>query len=121
MIHFLHVCLEQKLFFDHVYNTVLVGGTKWVLAGISRLFDTYIIDGLANLLGRVTVKTADFSGQIMDAGGVDGFIDGLADSAQTIGDVVRQPQTGKIRNYVLFGTAGASLVLIALIVLVMGM
>ena len=81
------------------------------------MFDTYIIDGLANLLSKLTVGVSNFSGRVLDAGGVDGFIDGLADTAQGIGGVARQPQTGRIRNYVLFGTAGASLVLIALVIL----
>jgi NADH:ubiquinone oxidoreductase subunit 5 (subunit L)/multisubunit Na+/H+ antiporter MnhA subunit len=112
----LHVALEQKLFFDHIYDTVLVGGTKWVLAQISRLVDTYIVDGIPNLLGKVTVGIANFSGRIVDAGGVDGLIDGFGDTAQAAGAVVRQPQTGRIRNYILFGTAGASLVLIAIVI-----
>lgn len=117
LIGFIHVCLTQKLFFDHIYDTVLVGGTKWVVAQICRLFDTYIIDGLANLLGRVTVGIANFSGSIVDAGLVDGVMDGMADTAQAVGEVIRKPQTGRIRNYVLFGTAGASLVLIAMIII----
>jgi len=117
-LSWIYIALEQKLFFDHIYNTVLVGGTKWVLAQISRLLDTHLVDGLVNLLGRITVRTAEFSGRVVDAGGVDGFIDGIADSARSFGDVIRQPQTGRIRNYVLFGTAGASLVLIAFVVLI---
>jgi NADH-quinone oxidoreductase subunit L len=115
-LSWLHVALEQKLFFDHIYDTVLVGGTKWVLAQISRLVDTYIVDGIPNLLGKATVGIANFSGRIVDAGGVDGLIDGFGDTAQAAGAVVRQPQTGKIRNYILFGTAGASLVLIAIVI-----
>jgi NADH-quinone oxidoreductase subunit L len=115
-LSWLHVALEQKLFFDHIYDTVLVGGTKWVLAQISRLVDTYIVDGIPNLLGKATVGIANFSGRIVDAGGVDGLIDGFGDTAQAAGAVVRQPQTGRIRNYILFGTAGASLVLIAIVI-----
>jgi len=114
-LSWIYVALEQKLFFDHIYDTVLVGGTKWVLAQLSRAFDTYIVDGVPNLLAKVTVGLANFSGRIVDAGGVDGLIDGFADTAQAAGAVVRQPQTGRIRNYILFGTAGASLVVIAIV------
>ncbi len=118
-IRFIHWCLMEKLFFDHIYDTVLVGGTKWVLAQVSRAVDTYIIDGIANLLGRGTVRIAEFSGNIMDTGGVDGLVDAIAESTQGVGEMVRQPQTGKIRNYVLFGTTGAVLVLAAIIAVVM--
>jgi NADH-quinone oxidoreductase subunit L len=117
-VRFVHLCLSQKLFFDHLYDTVLVGGTKWVLAQISRLLDTYIIDGLVNLLGRITVGISNFSGRILDLGGVDGLVDGIAESAKSIGEVARGPQTGRIRNYVLFGTAGAGLVLLAIVLVV---
>ncbi|NOX58578.1 MAG: NADH-quinone oxidoreductase subunit L [Planctomycetes bacterium] len=118
-VRFIHMCLMEKLFFDYVYDTVLVGGTKWVLAQIARAIDTYIIDGIANLLGRGTVRLAEFSGNIVDAGGVDGLVDAIAETTQGVSDVVRQPQTGRIRNYVLFGTTGAALVLAAIIAVVM--
>ena len=117
-LNWCHLALEQKLFFDHLYNTVLVGGTIWVLAPCCRLIDTYIIDVLANTLARLTVRTANFCGLILDAGGIDGFVDGLAQTTRSVGDVVRLPQTGRIRNYVLFGTAGAALVLVAMVAVV---
>ena len=41
--------LERKFYFDHVYDILLVGGTKSVLAKISYGFDKYIVDGLVNL------------------------------------------------------------------------
>ncbi len=119
LIRFFHWCLMEKLFFDHIYDTVLVGGTKWVLAQVSRAVDTYIIDGIANLLGRSTVRIAEFSGNIMDTGGVDGLVDAIGESTQGVGEMVRQPQTGKIRNYIMFGTAGAVLVLAAMIAVVL--
>jgi NADH-quinone oxidoreductase subunit L len=120
VVSWIHLALEQKLFFDHLYNGVLVSGVKTVLAGLSRAVDTYIVDGAANLLAVATVRLSNFSGRIVDAGGVDGFIDGLAETAKTFGDVIRRPHTGRIRNYVLFGTAGASLVLVILVILAYG-
>ncbi len=119
LVGFIHWCLMEKLFFDHIYDTVLVKGTRSVLAGISNLFDMLVIDGIANLLGRGTVRIAEFSGNIMDTGGVDGLVDAIAESTQGASEMVRQPQTGKIRNYILFGTTGAVLVLAAIIAVVM--
>jgi len=118
-LSWIYVALEQKLFFDQLYDTVLVGGTKWVVAQVCRLFDTYIIDGIPNTLAKLTVRTADFCGNIMDTGGVDGFIDGLAQTTRSMGDAMRQPQTGRIRNYVLFATAGAALVFVAISIVLM--
>ncbi len=115
-LNWAYVALEQKLFFDHVYNTVFVAGTQWVVAQAARLVDTYIIDGLANLLARITVGLANFSGWVLDAAGIDGIVNGLGETAEGLGDIVRRPQTGRIRNYLLFGTAGASLVLIAIVI-----
>jgi hypothetical protein len=64
-----HATLQRKFFFDDVYNAFLVGGTR-VVAGISRLFDTYIVDGLVNLAGWVTERLSVLSGLVLDARGL---------------------------------------------------
>jgi len=112
----LHAALARKLFFDDLYNWALVAGCKLV-ARISGLFDNHFIDLLVNLSARVTERLSSFSGWVLDARGVDGAVNGLADGAWNVAGVLRRPQTGRIRNYVLFAAAGAA-VLLLLILLV---
>jgi NADH-quinone oxidoreductase subunit L len=117
LIRSIHTVLEQKFFFDHLYEGVLVNFVKTIVAGLCRAVDTYIVDTAVNMIAALTVRLAYFSGRTLDTAGVDGVVDGLADTAKSLGDVIRQPHTGRIRNYVLFGTAGAALVLVAFAIL----
>ncbi|UCE60977.1 MAG: NADH-quinone oxidoreductase subunit L [Phycisphaerales bacterium] len=111
----LHVILVKKYFFDEVYNFVWVKGCILV-AKIARLFDTYIIDLFVNLAAAFTARLATFSGIIVDNGGVDGVVNGIANTSIDFGDAVRQPQTGRVRNYMLFATAVATIVIICVLI-----
>ncbi len=110
----LYVILEHKYFFDEVYNFVLVKGCILV-AKIVRLIDTYIVDLLFDLAAFTTERLAAFSGLIIDNHGVDGIVNGVAKTSQDIGGVARSPQTGLIRNYLLFAAAVATVVLICVL------
>ncbi|MCP4589521.1 MAG: NADH-quinone oxidoreductase subunit L [bacterium] len=119
VIRYVHVALEQKLYFDHLYEGFLVPLIKTVLAGACRLFDTYVIDLIANLSARVTERIAAFSGWVLDTRGVDGVVNGIADTALEAGEVMRQPQTGLIRNYVLLAAGGAAFVMLCVLLVVL--
>ncbi len=55
----------QKLYFDHVYNAVLVGGTI-LLGRVAGLFDAIIIDGAVNLSAYITKSLGVFTGRQLD-------------------------------------------------------
>ncbi len=111
----LHFVLEKKYFFDEVYGFVWVKGCVLV-SRIARLFDTYVIDLVFDLAAAITERLAAFSGLILDNHGVDGVVNGIADSSKDFGEVVCKAQTGKIRNYVLFATAVATVVVICVLI-----
>ncbi len=109
-----HLVLERKFFFDEVYNVFLVGGCK-VLAKISALFDTYFVDLIVNLVARLIERLGSFSGWVVDARGIDGVANGLADGAWKLAGLLRRPQTGRIRNYVLFAAGGTVVLLFVML------
>jgi len=109
--------LDKKYYFDEVYDFLLVRGCR-MLAFLCRLFDTYIIDLLANLSATITERFAAFSGRGVDANVVDGLFNGVAGTSLDFANVVRSPQTGRIRNYVLFATGGAAIVVLLVLFLV---
>ena len=76
---------------------------------------TYVIDMLANLSAKVTERVAAFTGNVLDAHGVDGLINGAADTAMDLGAMMGRPQTGRIRNYVLFAAGGAVVIVSAIV------
>jgi NADH-quinone oxidoreductase subunit L len=115
VLGFFHRTLVQKIYFDHVYNFVWLGGCK-ALAWLCRLFDTWCIDLFFNLSAKLTERLSAFSGWILDAEGVDGVVNGTADSMMKLGELVRRPQTGRIRNYVLFAAGSAAVVLLGILI-----
>jgi NADH:ubiquinone oxidoreductase subunit 5 (subunit L)/multisubunit Na+/H+ antiporter MnhA subunit len=104
-----HAVLEHKYFFDEVYDLVVVKGCL-VVAAIARFIDTWIIDLIFDLSAAVTQRLAAFSGLVLDNHGVDGVVNGVAKTSTDIGWLLRSPQTGRIRHYVLFVAAAATIV-----------
>ena len=98
-----------------MYDFVWVKGCILV-ANIARLIDTYVVDLMFDLAAAMTERLAAFSGLILDNHGVDGVVNGIADSSMDLSDVLRTPQTGRVRNYVLFATAVATAVLICVLI-----
>jgi len=109
----LHTLLVKKFYFDEAYGLVLIGGTM-ALKGLSYAFDKYVVDGLVNLSAWVTERISRFSGVVLDAGLVDGLVNLVGRGTYGIGGVVRAPQSGRIRNYVLYAAGGVALVAISM-------
>jgi NADH-quinone oxidoreductase subunit L len=95
-----HGFLWNKWHFDELYRWALVRPALTV-AGWCRWFDTVVIDGIINWLGRVTVHVARWDGRF-DLGIVDGLVNLTARVVYAVGAWLRVFQTGLIRNYVLF-------------------
>ena len=109
-----HALLVKKYYFDEVYEFVFVGGCV-TLARIARFVDTWIVDLVFNIAAWGTERLASFSGNVIDAYGVDGVFNGLSRTTIDFADVVRRPQTGRIRQYVLFAAGTATVVLALLL------
>jgi NADH-quinone oxidoreductase subunit L len=117
----LHTALVNKLYFDHLYDNVLVGGT--VLFGyICGLFDKLIVDGLVNLTALIVRLIGVFSGRQLDMkvqrgdwGLVDAVANFSADLMYEIGSQIRRPQSGRIRTYVMIAAGSAAVALLAVL------
>jgi len=109
-----HTILEHKYYFDEVYEIVWVKGCV-ALAKVARFIDTWFVDLIFNLTASATERLAAFSGLILDNQGVDGIVNGISKTSMDVSDVLRGPQTGRIRNYVLFAGAAATIVLIVIL------
>jgi NADH-quinone oxidoreductase subunit L len=110
----LYTLVVRKFYFDELYG-LLVVGTTLAVAGLSRLFDLFVIDLVVNLSARVTALVSWFSGWVLDLWGVDGAVNALAEGSLQLAQAARRPQTGKIRNYVMFAAGGAAVALAVII------
>ncbi|MCB9852037.1 MAG: NADH-quinone oxidoreductase subunit L [Phycisphaerales bacterium] len=107
-----HHALEQKLYFDHVYNYALVGGTKAFgkLMGAADGVLDFVVDAVAYLFRGIGVfagRQLDMGVEKRDIGLVDNIANFLAWITYMTGTGLRRPQNGRIRTYVLL-TAGAA-------------
>lgn len=110
----LHALLWNKFYFDHVYNFLFVAGTK-VVAVICRLFDNWVIDGIANNLAYLCERIARFSGVVLDNGGVDGAVNGLGRGFWSLGGLLRRFHTGLARNYILLAVLGVTTLVVLIL------
>ncbi|MEI7834994.1 MAG: NADH-quinone oxidoreductase subunit L [Planctomycetota bacterium] len=96
--------VHNKFYVDELYNATFVKGTL-ALCRLSNLWDKWIFDGLVNLIGYLT-KIAAFVSGWFDNRGIDGAANGLAAVTLYAGNIARTPQTGRVRNYVLYMVTG---------------
>ncbi len=113
----IHTALMRRLYIDDLYNLVLVGGTH-VIARLSAFLDKLLVDGLVNLVAALTRVFSSFTGRQLDMpikagdiGFVDAIVNGIANATRTVADLVRRPQSGRIRLYILTLAGVAALIL----------
>ncbi|MCG3136842.1 MAG: NAD(P)H-quinone oxidoreductase subunit 2, chloroplastic [Phycisphaerae bacterium] len=103
--------LWQKFYFDEAYNKLVLAGTI-LFSRICGWFDKWVVDFvLVEGCARVVKGLAFFSGQRLDAGGIDQVAENLGRTAFRIGDLFRAVQTGRIRNYVIYTAATLAVVI----------
>ncbi len=116
-INLLYHWAHNKFFFDELYDTIAVGVCK-LAATIIALIDKYLVDGMVNLAGWVTRQLADAVG-LFDQRVVDGAVNGAAAMATSGGQILRSTQTGRVRAYVLFLFASATVVTLVVVTVVL--
>jgi NADH-quinone oxidoreductase subunit L len=87
------------------------------LGGLYRLvYNKYLVDELysAVFVKPLVVGSRTLLWRVMDAGLIDGVVNGFGTAARSIGGVLRLLQSGNIRNYAAWVTLGCVAVLVAL-------
>jgi len=102
----------NKFYFDENYDRFLYQPLMKLANKVAyfdwELYDKYFINGF----GKVTSWLSDISGKF-DYDGIDqGLVDGVGRSANNVGHSLRNIQTGRIQNYILYVLAGAILMII---------
>jgi len=90
--------LLRKFYFDELYDALFFRTTR-ALAALCDLFDRHVIDACVNAAARV-VRSLSQAVSWNDRTLVDGAVDRVTDAVWTVGDVLRSPQTGRVRLYV---------------------
>ncbi len=97
--------LINKWWFDELYDLIFIRPTHYIsslAAGFDRRYIDWLVDGSAS----VTLVFSSLWERIADRTIVDGFVNGLADWTYSTALSLRAPQTGRLRQYVMFIVAG---------------
>jgi NADH-quinone oxidoreductase subunit L len=102
-----YTLLENKYYFDHLYTGVIAGGVKGPVARAAYWFNQNVLDGIVNGVGSGVTATGRWVYKYIDQGAVDGTVNGSGAVSSTLGQALRQLQTGKVQQYgaLLFGGA----------------
>jgi len=101
----LHNFLQNKWYFDELYEATVIGGSKALSRGLAW-FDLHVVDGLVNLAAQLGVFVSFLVGKF-DNYVVDGAVNGLASATTGSGSILRRLQTGKLYHYVFVLVGGA--------------
>ena len=102
----------NKYFFDENYNRFLYQPFLKLSRAVAYvdwdLYDKYFINGF----GHVTKILSNITGR-MDYEGLDQtLVDGVGRTTQGFGEKLKQVQTGRLQNYMLFALIGVILILV---------
>jgi NADH-quinone oxidoreductase subunit L len=111
---FLHGLLANKYYVDELYNATVIAGTM-AFSKAMAWFDTWIIDGIVNMVRHITVFPLGHGSNLLDKYVVDGLVNGVANTARGGSRFFRRMQSGFVQNYAL--VMGAGIVLITVVYL----
>jgi len=102
-----YTLLENKYYFDKLYEGVIVAAFKGPIARAVYWFNQNVIDGVVNGAGRLSTVVGRFVYNRIDQQVVDGAVNSSASAANSSGQVFRQLTSGKVQQYgaLLFGAA----------------
>ncbi len=96
--------LVEKWQFDRLYEVLWVQPVHMVARGC-QWFDKHVLDCFADGMAKVSVRIAGLDRQF-DEAFVDGFVNWLARVTHGTGAVLKNVQTGNLRQYVMFIALG---------------
>jgi NADH-quinone oxidoreductase subunit L len=91
--------LKNKYYIDEIYRATIIRGAIG-LADLFFKFDQGIIDGMVNLVGKLTERWSWVSG-LFDVYVIDGIVNGVGRVASAAGEELRYIQTGRVQNYMI--------------------
>jgi NADH-quinone oxidoreductase subunit L len=112
----LYSVLQNKYYFDELYDRLFVRATQRLSAWLFHFDDLWVIDPIVDGVGRLWRRLSEL-GRRIDTNIVDGAVNGVAGITGSVGGALRLIQTGRAQNYLLVGLIAVSLLLAAFLLL----
>jgi NADH-quinone oxidoreductase subunit L len=91
--------LRNKYYIDEIYRATIIRGAIG-FANLCLKFDQAIIDGMVNLVGKLTERWSWVS-RLFDVYVIDGIVNGVGRVTSAVGQELRYIQTGRVQNYMI--------------------
>ena len=113
-----HTLLANKYYLDHLYNGVVVDGTKGPVARFAYRINQQVIDRTVDLVGETAVKAGVVVYEKVDQLVVDGAVNASGSASSATGEELRKINSGKVQSYAAILFAAATVLAGVLIVIV---
>ena len=113
-----HTLLANKYYLDHLYNGVVVDGTKGPVARFAYRINQQVIDRTVDLVGETAVKAGVTVYEKVDQLVVDGAVNASGSASSATGEELRKINSGKVQSYAAILFAAATVLAGVLIVIV---
>ncbi len=107
--------LEHKYYLDDLYMNAIVRPTMGPLARLVLWFDVYIVDGIVNGVGAVSLVAAR-AVKVTDENVVDGMYNATGALTGAAGSLLRKTFTGRIQQYAAFSFVGVLAIVVLFII-----
>jgi NADH-quinone oxidoreductase subunit L len=108
--------MNNKWYFDELYDAVFVRPTKRVAAWVYSFIDRTILDGVLHTVGRGAQRYAQLN-RLFDRVVVNGAADAVGSGVKAFGRSFRQIQTGQVQNYLFLALVNALVLVIVYLAL----
>jgi NADH-quinone oxidoreductase subunit L len=102
--------LQNKYYFDELYQKVFIRSTQRLSNWLFRFDDLWVIDPVVDGVGRFGRRLSEW-GRWFDTHVVDATVNWVGSITQAAGSAVRLLQTGRAQNYLLVGLVSVSVLL----------
>jgi len=97
-----YTLLQNKYYFDELYDFLFVRPAYWVAEKFSYLWmDRKIIDGFLNWIAHLTSLIGNFLRNFIDMPIINGFGDWIGESTKKLSAILQPIQTGRIQQYMI--------------------
>jgi NADH-quinone oxidoreductase subunit L len=97
-----YTLLQNKYYFDELYDLLFVRPAYWVAEKFSYLWmDRKVIDGFLNWVAYLTSLIGNFLRNFIDMPLINGFGDWVGESTKKLSAILRPIQTGRIQQYMI--------------------
>ncbi len=107
---------EHLYYIDDLYTYAIVRPTMGPLANAVLWFDVYVIDGVVNGIGAVSLVVSK-GVKAIDENVVDGIFNATGAATGGSGDLLRRTFTGRVQQYAAFSFIGVLVIVVLFIIL----